>query len=233
MAALALAAAGVACATTRPLSLADRFVVPGTPAMDLTAPPATATPSAALPTVAPPAAATPPAPRPAPPPLVAARTLEASSPQLQARLAALAASPTPEAHLEVATTYAAYGVHDRAFDYLTAGLVRHPRHPGLHEAVARLWRDWGLPERAVRHAHLAVRYAPESPAALTTLGSVLWVLTFREEATRAFERAFALDGAAAYTRRNWCTAVQALGRPQPFACDTPERPGAGRLETPR
>ena len=219
----------MACATARPLSLADRFIVPGTPVVDLTAPSATASPPAA-PT---PPSAVPSAPRPAPPPLVAARTLEASSPQLQSRLAALAASPTPEAHLDVARTYAEYGVHDRAFDYLAAGLVRHPRHPGLHDAVARLWRDWGLPERAVRHAHLAVRYAPDSPAALTTLGSILWVLTFREDATRAFERAFALDGSAVYTRHNWCTAVQALGRPRPFACETPERPGAGRLETPR
>jgi len=226
---VALVAAGMACATARPLSLADRFIVPGTPALDLTAPPATDSP----PAVSAPVAAAPAAPGPAPLPLVAARTLEASSPQLRSRLATLAVSPTPEAHLDVATTYAEYGVHDRAFDYLAAGLVRHPRHPGLHDAVARLWRDWGLPERAVRHAHLAVRYAPDSPAAQTTLGSILWVLAFHEEAARAFERAFALDASAAYTRRNWCTAVQALGRPRPFACDTPYTSGAGRVETPR
>jgi len=228
VAALALAATGMACATARPLSLADRFVVPGSPAVDLTAPPAMTSPPAAS---APAAAA--PATRPAPLPPVAARTLEASSPQLRDRLAALAASPTPAAHLDVAAAYADHGVHDRAFDYLTAGLVRHPRHSGLHDAVARLWRDWGLPERAVRHAHLAVRYAPASAAAHTTLGSVLWVLAFREDATRAFARAFALDPSAAYTRRNWCTAVAGLGRPRPFACDTPTESGAWRVETPR
>ena len=152
---------------------------------------------------------------------VTAATLEESSALLRARLAALAASPTPEAHLDVAAAYASYHVHDRAFDYLTAGLARYPKHAGLHDAVARLWRDWGLPDLALRHAHLAVRYAPDSAATLTTLGSVLWALDVHDDAARAFERAFALEPTARYARHNWCTAVAALGRPQPFACDVP------------
>jgi tetratricopeptide (TPR) repeat protein len=210
---------GGACASSGPASFAGRFIIPGTPAVDLSAPAAIAGPVApAMPPVTPP-------PLPASPPAartsVAATTLEATSPVLRARLDALAASPTPEAHLDVAAAYAGYGVHDRAYDHLAAGLVLHPTHAGLHEAVARLWRDWGLPDRALRHAHLAVRYAPESAAAQTVLGSVLWALDARDDATRAFARAFALEPAAAWARHNWCTAVAARGDRRPFACDTP------------
>lgn len=183
---------GGACASSGPASFAGRFIIPGTPTVDLSAPAGMASPVApALPAVAPP-----PPSAPAARTSVTATTLEATSPVLKARLDALAASPTPEAHLDVAAAYASYGVHDRAYDHLAAGLVLHPTHAGLHEAVARLWRDWGLPERALRHAHLAARYAPQSAAAQTVLGSVLWTLDARDAATRAFARAFALEPSA-------------------------------------
>ena len=223
--------AGGACATSRPASLAGRFIVPGEPAVDLSAP------AGLRGAVAPPSPAPEPVTVAAPPrpaaTVVTATTLESTSPLLRTRLAALAASPTPEAHLDVADAYARYRVHDRAYDHLAAGLVRYPHHVGLHDAVARLWRDWGLPERALRHAHLAVRYGPDSAAAHTTLGSVLWALASRDEAAQQFARAFALAPSAAYTRRNWCTAVEALGRPRPFACDVPYAVATSPAEPPR
>lgn len=191
----------------------------GTPAVDLGAPAPIAGPVApALSPVAPPPVQER---APAGPTSVAAATLEATSPLLRARLDALAASPTPEAHLAVAAAYTSYGIHDRAYDYLAKGLVLRPTHAGLHTAVARLWRDWGLYERALRHAHLAVHYAPDSAAAQTVLGSVLWAIDARDDATRAFARAFALEPAATWARHNWCTAVAARGDRRPFACDTP------------
>lgn len=205
---------GGACASSGPASFAGRFIVRGTPSVDLGAPAAMAAPAAAA------APLPPPSPAPARTTVTAA-TLEATSPLLRARLDALAASPTPEAHLAVADVYTSYGIHDRAYDHLAAGLALHPTHAGLHEAVARLWRDWGLPERALRHAHLAARYAPASAAAQTVLGSVLWALDARDDATRAFARAFALEPGAAWARHNWCTAVAARGERRPFACDTP------------
>lgn len=189
--------------------------MPGTPAMDLSAP-AGATRSSVEPL--PPAPAPPPADAPRRTATFAA-TLETTSPLLRTRLAALAAAPTPDAHLDVAAAYASFGIHDRAFDYLAAGLARHPQHAGLHEATARLWRDWGLPDRALRHAYLAVRHAPDSAAAASTLGTVLWALGARADATAAFARALALEPVAPWARANWCTAVLALGRPRPFSCD--------------
>lgn len=211
----AVLAAGSGCATGPPASLASRFIVPGRPAIDLSAPAGSPrSPGAPSPAPAVPSAEAAP-----PRSTVVAATLEATSPLLRARLAALAASPTPDAHLDVAAAYASFGIHDRAFDYLAAGLARYPQHAGLHEAAARLWRDWGLPEQALRHAHLAARYAPDSAAAASTLGTVLWALDARIDATAAFARAFALEPAAPWARTNWCTAVVALGRPRPFACD--------------
>ena len=210
---------GGACASSGPASFAGRFIIPGTPRVDLSAPAGIAGP------LAPAMAAVPPPPAPDRPPAartsVTAATLEATSPLLRARLDALAASPTADAHRAVAAAYTSYGIHDRAYDYLAAGLRLHSTDAGLHEAVARLWRDWGLPERALRHAHLAARYAPESAAAQTVLGSVLWAVDARDDATRAFARAFALEPAASWTRANWCTAVAARGDRRPFACDTP------------
>lgn len=138
-------------------------------------------------------------------------TLEATSPMLQQALAGLAAAPTSERYLDVARAYVAAGVRDRAFDYLAEGL-RHDRgNATLHDQVARLWRDWGFPERALPEASTAVYHAPQSAAARNTLGTILWALRQRQQAVRAFEAAVALDSDAAYAWRNLCTAALAVG----------------------
>ncbi len=121
-------------------------------------------------------------------------------------------------YLAVAAAYRAHGVDDRAFDYLTAGLTRFPRESALHDAAARMWRDWELPDRALRHAHLAVRYAPGSAAHHNTLGTVLWALSHRHAAAREFSTALRLDPAADYARQNLCLAASVLGRPRPASC---------------
>ncbi|MEZ5292665.1 MAG: hypothetical protein R2745_16405 [Vicinamibacterales bacterium] len=137
-------------------------------------------------------------------------------------MAALAAHPTPGAFIDVAAAYRGYGVDDRAFDYLQRGLAAFPRDSSLHDALARHWRDWGFPDRALRHAHLAVWYAPDSAAALTTLGTVLWALSDRVDAADAFEHAFDRAPDADYTRYNRCVARRDLGRPAP-GCETVHR----------
>jgi Flp pilus assembly protein TadD len=123
----------------------------------------------------------------------------------------------------VAAAYRAHGVYDRAFDYLREGLASHPTHPGLHDATARQWRDWGLLDRALRHAHLAVRYGPTSPAAHTTLATVLWAVGARVDAVHAFARAVELAPHAGYARHNRCVAERALGRPPSSPCPPPGR----------
>jgi Flp pilus assembly protein TadD len=148
-------------------------------------------------------------------------TLENTSPTLRARLAALAARGDAAAYLEVAAAYRAHGVDDRGFDYLLEGLTHYPTHPALHEAAARQWRDWGLLDRALRHAHLAVHYGPRSAAAHTTLGTVLWGVGARDDAAAAFARAAELAPHAAYAQHNRCVAERALGRSLSTPCPPP------------
>lgn len=145
-------------------------------------------------------------------------TIESITPALTARLDALARSKTAAAYLDVAAAYRALGIADRAFDYLLEGLAAHPRHGGLHEAVARQWQAWGFPGEGLRDAHLAVRYAPASPGAHTALGAILWDLGRYGAAADAFAAAVRLAPTASYARHNHCAATRALGRVPPTDC---------------
>ena len=205
----ALLLATTACAP-RSRTLAARFVVQGTPAVDVggvIAPLAgerSSGPRAAMP--------------PAEPVRTAARqssnlnTLEATSPALQTALLALAVHPSTRGYLDVAAAYRAAGVHDKAYDYLNEAVHRDPTDAALHDAVARAWRDWGFPDRGLPAASKAVYYAPQSAEARNTMGTVLWALGQRAEARRAFEAAVALDAGAWYAWNNLCHAVMAEGR---------------------
>lgn len=213
------------CASTAGSTFAARFVTPGTPTVDLGGPAPQAPPRPAR------SRAT------RGPRLVAREssglaTLEATSPLLRERLAALGAAPSVEGYLAVASAYRAHSVYDRAFDYLTEGLQRYPREAPLHDATARMWRDWGFPDRALRHAHLAVRYAPASAETHNTLGTVLWALSARAAAAGAFAEAVALDPGAAYAADNLCLALAALGRALPPACAGPRAASGPRTPPP-
>lgn len=139
-------------------------------------------------------------------------TLESSTPALARALAALATSPTSGHYLDVAAAYVRAGVSDFAYDHITEGLRRHGTDVALHDALARLWRDWGFPGRALSSAHTAVYYGPRSPEARNTLGTVLWNLGQREQARQAFAAAVAMDAEAGYAWRNLCTATLTNGR---------------------
>jgi Tfp pilus assembly protein PilF len=131
---------------------------------------------------------------------------------LQRALSALALAPSSRRYLDVATAYSAAGVRDRAFDYLTEGLTHDRYNPALHDALARLWRDWGFPDRALSAATQAVYHAPQSAEARNTLGTVLWALGQRAEAGRAFEAATALDAGAWYAWSNRCEVAFTAGK---------------------
>jgi Flp pilus assembly protein TadD len=205
----ALLFGATACAP-RSRTLAARFVVQGTPTIDvggIIAPlpnERSSGPRAAMP---------PPAPV-----RTAARhsnnlnTLEAASPALQKALLVLAARPDTQGYLDVAAAYRAAGVHDKAYDYLNEALHRDPTDAALHDTIARAWRDWGFPDRGLSPASKAVYYAPLSAEARNTLGTVLWALGQRAEARQAFEAAVALDARAWYAWNNLCHAAMAEGR---------------------
>jgi Tfp pilus assembly protein PilF len=188
------------------MTLASRFIRNGTPATDLGGVP--------VPDLRRPASG-PKATMPPVPPLRYLGTRQSSSlstvesfvPALRDALAELALEPTADRHLAVANAYLTAGIRDHAYDHLMAGL-RHDRgNPALHDALARAWRDWGLPQRALSSAHAAVYYAPAAAEVHNTLGTVLWALGQRRDAERAFEDATTLDPGAWYAWSNRCHAA--------------------------
>jgi tetratricopeptide (TPR) repeat protein len=191
-----VAAAGGGCASAHTPTLTSRFVVQGTPAVDLGGPPVAA--ATARP-IGPPA------------PMRAVRRsttisadLEATDPRLKASLAATRQTPTLERQLEAARRYQRLGVIDRAIEYAEAGVQLAPHDAAAHDALARLWRDGGLPGLGLASAHRAVFLAPESAAARNTLGTVLQALGKGREAGDAFEAAVRLDRGAWFAWQNLC-----------------------------
>lgn len=131
---------------------------------------------------------------------------EALSPQLTAAIAAAEASPSAPAYRVVASEYVRLGVEEMAHEYLDKAAAIEPRDSLTYQARARMWRNGGFPERALSDAHRAVYFAPLSAAAHSTLGTVLQALGRHAEARREYERAVALDPAAAYALNNLCYA---------------------------
>ncbi|MGQ0732329.1 MAG: hypothetical protein ACT4QD_01600 [Acidobacteriota bacterium] len=193
------------CATAQPPAFARLFVQQGTPAMDLGGPPAAAaarrdTPEAARP--------------------IAdvsryssmAVSLEATNPRLRESLGALSQAPTLEHHLAVARDYHRLGILDRAYDYLQMGAALSPNSAAVHDATARVWRDWGLPEFGLSAAYRAVHAAPQSAAARHTLGTLFHALGLRTEALTAFQETVNLDPTAWYAWQNLCVLAMKDGR---------------------
>ena len=138
------------------------------------------------------------------PPRAAMATIESTDPALRAALATEIAVPTAENMRAVATEYRRLGVFDRAHTYLMRALTAVPDDPVTYDAIARLWRDAGLPELGLTDAHRAVYFAPASPEARNTLGTVLQALGHRRLARQEYERALQLDPKAAYALNNLC-----------------------------
>jgi tetratricopeptide (TPR) repeat protein len=109
-----------------------------------------------------------------------AATLESRDARLAAAIVTAAAQPDPAAFRAVAEEYRRLGVFDRAHHYLNKALLLDSRDAATHDALARLWRDSGMPHLGLSDAHRAVYYAPSSPIAHNTLGTVLQALGRRE-----------------------------------------------------
>ena len=133
-----------------------------------------------------------------------AATLEARDPRLGAALVAATVRPEPAAFRTVAEEYKRLSVFDKAHNYLNKALLLDPRDAATHDALARLWRDSGLPHLGLGDAHRAVYYAPSSPIAHNTLGTLLQALGQRAPARAEYQRALELDHKATYALNNLC-----------------------------
>jgi Flp pilus assembly protein TadD len=133
-----------------------------------------------------------------------AQTLESQDAPLAQALAASIITPGPETYRRVAGEYRRLGVFDRSFQYLGRALAVNPHDGATFDALARLWRDSGLPALALGDAHRAVFFAPQSPATHNTLGTVFQALGRRAMARSEYERALLLDPTAAFALNNLC-----------------------------
>jgi Flp pilus assembly protein TadD len=133
-----------------------------------------------------------------------AQTLESQDARLASALAASIISPSPDTYRYAAEEYRRLGVFDRAFQYLGRALAVNPHDGVTFEALARLWRDSGLPALGLGDAHRAVFFAPDSPATHNTLGTILQALGRRAMARSEYERALTLDPSAAFALNNLC-----------------------------
>jgi Flp pilus assembly protein TadD len=138
--------------------------------------------------------------------------VEAVDPELRDAMFRLRLAPTVEHHLQVARAYRRLGIRDAAYDYLSRSLTVNGPDPSVHDALARLWRDWGQPGKGLSHAHQAVYLAPKWPVAQNTLGTLLYRLGQRADARKRFEAAVLLDPLADYALQNLCALALADGR---------------------
>jgi tetratricopeptide (TPR) repeat protein len=150
-----------------------------------------------------------------------APTLESTDPKLRAALLALAAVPGAASHRQVAIEYRRLGVIDAAHEHFTAAVRLQQSDAFSHDALARIWRDWGMPNRGLDEARRAVSYAPKSAAAANTLGTIFQALGEFSEAKRWYNRAAALDPKAWYAMNNLCYA-EIMSR-EPYAVLTCRR----------
>jgi tetratricopeptide (TPR) repeat protein len=132
-------------------------------------------------------------------------TIEGQDKALAAALFQLRLAATPARHRAVGDEYLRLGIRDMAFDQYTAATRLDPKDAVAYDALARIWRDWGFPEMGIGDAQRAVRYAPRSPAAHNTLGTLLAKIGRTDEARREFAAALDLDPTAEYARTNLCS----------------------------
>ena len=151
---------------------------------------------------------------PARPPLAgSAEALEHMRPSLAAARLLVQLAPTAPHQRALADQYLQIGVRDAAYDHYQAALRLAPKDVGALDGLARVWRDWGYLETALPMALRAVYFAPTSPVARNTLGTILLRLGQPAEADRAFTQALALAPGAFWALNNLCYVAIVRGLP--------------------
>jgi tetratricopeptide (TPR) repeat protein len=123
---------------------------------------------------------------------------------LAGAIAALAALPSGGAHRRVAAEYLRLSIFDAAYDHLMEALKIDPRDSAAYDALARLWRDAGMPGLSLSPSYRAIYLAPKWAGARNTLGTVLYALGDPDGARQSFSRALSLDPGAGYVLNNLC-----------------------------
>lgn len=132
------------------------------------------------------------------------RTVEATDAVLRDAMASARASRTCPSLTAVGVRYYELGLRDVAGSYLTDAIALDSKCAVAHDALAKVWRQAGLQDRALGSAHRATYFSPRTAAFWNTYGTVLQELGRDSEAADAYRRVIQLDPSAAYAHSNLC-----------------------------
>jgi tetratricopeptide (TPR) repeat protein len=146
-------------------------------------------------------------------------TLETRDARLMAALTALSIAPSAAQHRQVAEEYQRLKVLDRAHLHYRLAIQMDPADAASHDALARIWREWGFPQLGIADAEAAVRLAPDSPIAANTLGTLFAADGNLLAARVWYARALTLAPTSAFALNNLCyTSVMLADRGAIGAC---------------
>ena len=112
----------------------------------------------------------------------------------------------------VGNRYSQLLIRDKAMDYYSEAITLDETHTGAFDGRARVLRDWGFIDEALSDALRAVSSAPDSTAAVNTLGTILQALGRYDDAAAVYARAVDLDRAAPHAMTNLCYLSFLAGR---------------------
>jgi Tfp pilus assembly protein PilF len=139
------------------------------------------------------------------------RDLEAWDHSLGAALADMRRTPSARAAERVGHEYLRLRVHDAAYVHFTKAIALDRRSATAYDGRARVLRDVNMPGLGLADAYRAVFLAPESAAAVNTLGTLLESLGNLKEARARYLQARGLSPAAQFPRTNLCHIETLLG----------------------
>jgi tetratricopeptide (TPR) repeat protein len=131
-------------------------------------------------------------------------TIESSDSTLSKALFALAIRESSEHHRIVAAAYRRAGILDYAYRHYQRASVLEPCDAASYDGMARIWRDWGMPNLALSEVYRALHCNQKSAEIHNTLGTVLEALGQPANARQAYEHAVALDPRATFALNNLC-----------------------------
>jgi tetratricopeptide (TPR) repeat protein len=138
-------------------------------------------------------------------------TIESTNPELSRALVLLAMHESAENHRLAAAAYRHAGVSDFAFRHYQRAVALEPCDAVSYDGMARVWRDWGMPELALSDVHRALYCNQKSAEIYNTLGTILQALGQGAGAHHAYESAVTLDPNAAFALNNLCYLEMSAG----------------------
>ena len=131
-------------------------------------------------------------------------TLESSNPELMNALLLLGMHESPEHHRLAAVAYRKAGVLDYAYKHFQRATVLDSCDAPSYDGMARLWRDWGMPDLALGDAYRALHCNGKSAEIYNTIGTIFETLGRQAAAERAYQRALVLNPGATFALNNLC-----------------------------